>query len=101
MIILGRFQSALSVGRGSVTNVSRPAPAIQFSLRNPRLHTILVGTASPENIKKNVKWLEEPLDEELLGKVQEILKPVQNCTWVVGREENSGGIRGYDAKYST
>ena len=73
--------------------------AVQYSVSNRRIHTTLVGTANPDNIRKNVEWIEEPLDSELLGKVMEILKPVRNCTWIVGHEENNGGIRGYDAKY--
>jgi L-galactose dehydrogenase len=73
--------------------------AIQYSVSNPRIHTTLVGTANPDNIRKNVEWIEEPLDSELLGEVLEILKPVQNRTWIVGREENNGGIRGYETKY--
>lgn len=73
--------------------------AVQYSVSNPRIHTTLVGTANPDNIRKNVEWIEESLDPELLGKVMEILKPVRNRTWIVGREENNGGIRGYDAKY--
>jgi aryl-alcohol dehydrogenase-like predicted oxidoreductase len=57
--------------------------AIQFALANPSVHTTLVGTANPENLKKNVKWLESPMDEALLAKVREILAPVQNKTWVI------------------
>ncbi len=63
--------------------------AMQFALANPHIHTTLVGTANPHNIRQNVAWLEEPLDEELLPAVQEILKPVQNKTWNVGRPENN------------
>ncbi|MCD6290306.1 MAG: aldo/keto reductase [Anaerolineae bacterium] len=63
--------------------------ALQFSLSNPRIHTTLVGTANPENIRKNVRWIEEPIDEELLAEVREILKPIANRTWPVGRPENN------------
>jgi len=63
--------------------------ALQFSLSNPRIHTTLVGTANPENIRKNVRWIEEPIDEELLAEVREILKPIANKTWIVGRPENN------------
>ena len=73
--------------------------AVRFSMSNPRIHTTLVGTANPDNIRKNVEWIDEPLDSELLEAVMEILEPVRNRTWIVGREENNGGIRGHDAKY--
>ena len=63
--------------------------AIQFSLANPDIATTLVGTASPDNIRKNVAWLEEPLDKELLDEVLAILAPIHNQTWAVGRPENN------------
>jgi len=55
--------------------------AIQFSLANPDIATTLVGTSKPDKLKKNVKWLEEPMDETLLAEVQEILAPIRNETW--------------------
>jgi L-galactose dehydrogenase len=63
--------------------------AMQFALANPNIQTTLVGTASPENIRKNVAWLETPLDQELLAEVQAILKPVLNQSWPSGRPENN------------
>jgi aryl-alcohol dehydrogenase-like predicted oxidoreductase len=63
--------------------------AVQFSVANPALATTLVGTANPENIKKNVNWAEMPIDEELLVDVQTILAPIQNETWPSGRAENN------------
>lgn len=75
--------------------------ALRFSCSRPRVHTTLVGTASPENMERNVRWIEEPVDEELLAGVRAILEPVMNATWVVGRPENSGHIRGYHADYRT
>jgi aryl-alcohol dehydrogenase-like predicted oxidoreductase len=63
--------------------------AVQFSVRNPDIATTLSGTANPENIKKNIEWVEEPIKEELLNKVLEILKPIHNKTWPSGRPENN------------
>ena len=63
--------------------------ALQFSLSNPRIHTTLVGTASPENLRKNVAWLAGPMDTELLAEVQSILQPVHDRTWQTGRVENN------------
>jgi L-galactose dehydrogenase len=63
--------------------------AIQFSVSNPDIATTLVGTANPRNIEKNIKWLESPLDQELLAEVLAILKPVHNQTWPSGRLENN------------
>lgn len=63
--------------------------AVQFPAANPEIPTTLVGTASTENIRNNIQCLEEPMDLELLRQVQEILKPVQNKTWMTGRAENN------------
>ncbi len=63
--------------------------AVQFSLRNSDIATTLVGTASPENIEKNVKWAKEPMDEEALASVLQILRPIADRGWLVGRPENN------------
>lgn len=57
--------------------------ALQFALANPRINTTLVGTANPGNLRKNVKSLESPIDEELLAKVQEIFIPIRDKTWMI------------------
>jgi aryl-alcohol dehydrogenase-like predicted oxidoreductase len=63
--------------------------AMQFALANPEIDTTLVGTADPENLRRNVGWIEEPMDEELLLQVQKLLKPVKNETWLSGKPENN------------
>lgn len=63
--------------------------AMQFALTNPRIATTVVGTANPENIKKNVRWIEEPVANNLLAKVQEMLVGIRNQTWIVGKPENN------------
>jgi len=55
--------------------------ALQFSLAQPRIHTTLVGSASPANMAKSVGWLEEPIDTQLLAEVRDILAPIHNQTW--------------------
>jgi L-galactose dehydrogenase len=62
--------------------------AIQFAVANPNIATTLVGTASPENLKKNVTWALLQCDRELLLAVQDILAPIQNKTWQSGLFEN-------------
>jgi L-galactose dehydrogenase len=62
--------------------------ALQFSVAHPDLATTLVGTASPENVAKNVRWVEEPMDQELLAQVMQMLAPIHNQTWPSGRPEN-------------
>lgn len=63
--------------------------AVQFSLKNPEIATTLVGTADPENLRKNVEWLEEPIDETMFESVMQILSPIKDQTWIVGRPENN------------
>jgi L-galactose dehydrogenase len=63
--------------------------AMQFAIANPRIATTVVGTANPENIKKNVQWIEEPVDRKLITEVQEILASIKDQTWIVGRRENN------------
>lgn len=63
--------------------------ALQFALQNEAIATTLVGTASVQNLEKNVRWMEEPLDEELLREVVAILQPIQNQTWPSGRPKNN------------
>jgi L-galactose dehydrogenase len=63
--------------------------AVQFSARNPQIATTLVGTADPGNLRRNLDWIEEPFDEALAAAVKQILSPIQNQTWVVGRPENN------------
>ncbi len=55
--------------------------AVKYSVDNPRIPTTLVSTANPENLLKNIKWAENPLDENLLLEVLEILKPINRMTW--------------------
>lgn len=63
--------------------------AMQFALSNPDLATTLVGTANPENPRKNIEWIEKPIDQKLLAEVRAILEPVHNQTWPSGRTENN------------
>lgn len=63
--------------------------ALQFSVANPDIPTNIVGTASPTRIAENIREIEEPIDEELLAGVLEILRPVHDVTWPSGRPENN------------
>lgn len=63
--------------------------AMQFALGNSRIHTVIVGTASPEIIEKDIRWIDEFLDQELLAKVQSMMAGIKDQTWIVGRPENN------------
>lgn len=64
--------------------------AIQFSVANEKIPTTLVSTASVENIKKNVSWVEQPIDQTLLKQVLQILEPIKNLSWPSGNYEMIG-----------
>jgi len=66
--------------------------AVQYSTANERIPTTLVSTANPDNIRNNAAWTDEPIDEELLKDVLEMLKPVHNHTWVSGKPEYNDNI---------
>ena len=66
--------------------------AIQFSIANPDIATTLVGTASSQNILDNIRYAETPLDQEKLNAVLEVLKPIHNCNFTRGLEENRDPI---------
>jgi L-galactose dehydrogenase len=63
--------------------------AIQFCVDNPDITTTVAGTANPSNMANILKWVQEPPDRQLLAEVQQILEPVKNVLWPVGRLENS------------
>jgi len=63
--------------------------AIRFCVENPDFTTTVAGTANSINMANILKWIEQPLDRELLAEVQRILEPVKNVLWPVGRPENS------------
>lgn len=68
--------------------------AVQYATANERIPTTLVSTASPDNIRKNIEWTDEPIDEELLKEVLGILSPIHNKGWVSGRAEYNENING-------
>ncbi|TWT60298.1 aldo/keto reductase [Rubinisphaera italica] len=63
--------------------------ALQFSCANPDMATTVAGSANPDNIRKWKKWLEEPLDQQLLKDVEAIFEPVMNIGHKEGLPENN------------
>ncbi len=56
--------------------------AIQFSTSlNPRIATTLFSSANPKNVLKNIAYINEPVDEELVAKVQEIIGDQMFVRW--------------------
>lgn len=63
--------------------------AMQFAVANTHIATTIVGSADPENMRRNVAWLDEPIDAKLLEEVMAILAPIRDQGWIVGRPENN------------
>lgn len=55
--------------------------AIQYSVSNPRIPTTLFSSANPDSVLKNIRYVEEPIDWELVGKVKEIIGDQQRVSW--------------------
>jgi L-galactose dehydrogenase len=68
--------------------------AIQFAVAQPDIATTLVSSANPENIRRNASYVSEPVDQELLARVLEILRPIHNHNFTRGRPENRDPIIG-------
>src|SRR3954454_13945847 len=66
-----------------------PKIPLQSSTRHPALSPCVTGSASPQRIAEWARWAAEPVDEQLLGEVLEILKPIHNWFYVEGRPENN------------
>jgi L-galactose dehydrogenase len=66
--------------------------AVQFATSHPAIATTLVGSANPENIRKNVAYLDEPVDAALMARVLELLQPIHNHNFTRGRPENRDSI---------
>ncbi|XP_062204075.1 L-galactose dehydrogenase-like [Phragmites australis] len=65
--------------------------AMQYSLMNNEISTVLVGMSSSEQVEENVAAAMElstsGIDEELLREVEAILEPVKNLTWPSGIQQ--------------
>jgi aryl-alcohol dehydrogenase-like predicted oxidoreductase len=73
------FHLAAEFCREQGTSISKLA--LQFSSQHPELPTNLFSSASPDSIRYNVTWHEEPYDPFLVRGVQRILSPVMNKEW--------------------
>ncbi|XP_072972440.1 L-galactose dehydrogenase [Typha angustifolia] len=71
-------------------NISKVA--LQYSLMNKEISTVLVGMNSPKQVEENTAAALElsnvGIDEELLHEVEAILQPIKNQTWPSGIQES-------------
>ncbi|MCR4770592.1 MAG: aldo/keto reductase [Bacteroidaceae bacterium] len=55
--------------------------AIQYSVSNPRVTSTLFSSANPDNVKRNIDWAEEPINNELVLEVQDIIGEQKRVSW--------------------
>ncbi|MBP5365327.1 MAG: aldo/keto reductase [Bacteroidales bacterium] len=55
--------------------------AIQYSVGNKRIATTLFSSTKSENIEKNINWISEPIDRQLLAEVQDIIGNQHRVSW--------------------
>jgi aryl-alcohol dehydrogenase-like predicted oxidoreductase len=63
--------------------------AVQYSVAHPGFARSLVGIARSNEVAQLAEWIREPIDQELVDKVQSVLKPIRNWYYVEGRPENN------------
>ncbi|MFG1922907.1 aldo/keto reductase [Cryptosporangium sp. NPDC048952] len=61
---------------------------LKFAVALPGVAYTIVGASDPEAVRRTVRWATEPVDHELLRAVQDILAPVHDLDWPVGRADN-------------
>jgi aryl-alcohol dehydrogenase-like predicted oxidoreductase len=60
---------------------SLPRLALQFASQHPEVPTTMFSSASPESVRRNVQWAQEPYDPALVAGVQRVLEPIMNRQW--------------------
>lgn len=85
-VVLEACAAAAALCRARGSDISRLA--MQFAVATGAFASTVVGSADPENVRRTVEWIAEPLDEELLHDVEQILAPVRDTGWSNGRAEN-------------
>ena len=54
---------------------------IQFAVSNPRIQTTLFSSANPDSVLKNIRYVGEPIDWDLVARVREIIGDQQRVSW--------------------
>lgn len=55
--------------------------AMQFAVSNPRIPATLFSSANPDNVRRNLQYVEEPIDWQLVSEVKEIIGQQMRVTW--------------------
>ena len=84
--VLQACAAAAALCRDRGEDISRLA--LQFAAATGPFASTVVGSADPGDVRRTIEWIAEPLDEELLHDVEQILDPVRDIGWTNGRAEN-------------
>ena len=55
--------------------------AMQFSVSNPRVPSTLFSSANPDNVRRNLDYISEPIDWQRVKEVQDIIGDAKRLTW--------------------
>lgn len=55
--------------------------AMQYSVGEPRIASNLFSSTSPDNVRKNIEYISEPADHELVARVHGIIGRAFRLTW--------------------
>lgn len=55
--------------------------AVQYAVSNPRIATTLFSSANPDNVRRNLQFVEEPMDENLVKEVRSIIGDQMRVRW--------------------
>ena len=85
-----RLRHAADFCRESGTSIEKLA--VQFTFACPDIPTTLISTADPDNLRRDVEWLDEPLDGRLVAEVRHILGEIVDKEWDYDR--TATGVKG-------
>ena len=63
--------------------------AVQFCVAHKDITTTIAGSANPDNVRNWAKWIETPMDEQLLAEVLALLEPIMDIGHIEGLPENN------------
>lgn len=69
---------------------------MQFAVASSPCVTTVLGSDSASHVERDIAWIAEPIDADLLAEVEVILAPVQDLGWVNGRPENPEPARWHE-----
>lgn len=55
--------------------------AVQFAVSNPGISTTLFSSANPDNVLKNIRYVDEPLDLDLVMEIQKVIGDQKRVSW--------------------